>query len=227
MIALFVLAVWVEYCAYSVFDTWWYLRFMLPCWPFLMLGLSVVLLRPARTGRPALTFSMIVVAIAIGVHGLWLSQHNLTFELQRGEDKYPTIAKLVQRRTDANSIIYSMQHAGSLRYYSGRMTLTFPSVDADKLDRTVRWFTERGVHPYALLEDWEVVEFKQRFGDKNVKGKLLMTPTLIYHGSATIYLYDLWREANARDPVEAFLDPPNKPVLCLAPVPLNEPRFKF
>jgi hypothetical protein len=227
VMALFVLAVWAEYCAYSVFDTWWYLRFLLPCWPFLMLGLSIVLLRPVRASRPMLTLSMIVVALAIGLHGLWLSQHNLTFELQRGEDKYPTIAKLVQRRTDANSIVVSMQHSGSIRYYGGRMTLSFYTLDPSMLDRAVRWFTERGVHPYAVLEDWEVTEFKQRFGEQNVAGKLLMSPTLIYHASSTVYLYDFWRPAGSPDPVEAYVDPPSKPVLCLAPVPLNAPTFKF
>jgi hypothetical protein len=120
-----------------------------------------------------------------------------------------------------------MQHAGSLRYYGGRMTLAFYTMDATMLDRSVRWFTERGVHPYALLEDWEAEEFKQRFSSQNFMGTLPMSPTLIYHGPATVYLYDLWRPVDSRDQIEAFVDPPNKPVLMLAPVPLNEPKFKF
>jgi hypothetical protein len=226
VIALFVLAVWAEYCAYVVFDTWWYLRFLLPCWPFLMLGLAVVLLRPARSGGPALTVSTIVVALAIGLHGLWLAQHNLTFELQRGEDKYPTVAKLVQGRTDPNSIVMSTQHSGSIRYYGGRMTLSFSSLAPNMLDRAVQWFTERGVHSYAVLEDWEVAEFKTRFGDENVMGRLLMSPTLIYRGSSTVYLYDFWRPAGSADRGEVYVDPPSKPILCLAPVPLNAPMFK-
>jgi Dolichyl-phosphate-mannose-protein mannosyltransferase len=224
---LFVLTVWMEYCAYVPFDVWWYLRFMLPCWPFLMLGLSVALLWPVQSSRPLLTLGIILLTVAIGAHGIWFAKHSSAFELQRGEDKYPTIAKLVQRRTEANSIIFSMQHSGSIRYYGGRMTLSFYTLDANMLDRSVRWFTERGVHPYALLEDWEAEEFKQRFSDINVMGKLLMPPTLIYHGSATAYLYDFWRPAASRDTVEAFVDPPDKPVLCLAPVPLNSPTFKF
>jgi len=37
-----VLAVFAQYAAFLVFDLWWYLRLLLPCWPFLMLACGAV-----------------------------------------------------------------------------------------------------------------------------------------------------------------------------------------
>ena len=45
LFGLFVIAVWVEYCAYLTFGAWWDLRFLLPAFGFMMVGLAVALLR--------------------------------------------------------------------------------------------------------------------------------------------------------------------------------------
>jgi hypothetical protein len=71
------------------------------------------------------------------------------------------------------------------------------------LDRAVAWFAARGAHPYALLEDWEVDDFRRRFGGVNAIGRLEMTPILQYNGPPTIYLYDLLRPSGPGQTIES------------------------
>jgi len=38
----FVAVLWAMYFPYLVFDSWWYLRFLLPSWPFILLGIGAL-----------------------------------------------------------------------------------------------------------------------------------------------------------------------------------------
>ena len=100
--------------------------------------------------------------------------------------------------TDPTSVIFSMQHSGSIRYYGGRLTLNFVNLDRRYLDHTVHWLADHGAHPYAALEDWEVPEFKRRFADANTAGRLEMTPLFEYDGTAHVLLYDLLQDNGPR-----------------------------
>src|SRR5205085_835323 len=44
LFAVLTATLWGEYLAYTKFhaDEWWYLRFLLPCWPLMMIGLANV-----------------------------------------------------------------------------------------------------------------------------------------------------------------------------------------
>jgi hypothetical protein len=203
LFGLLVLAVWIEYCAYDVFEPWWYLRFFLPIWPMMTTGLALVLLRPARSRRALLVLASAIVIVGVGAYSLKWARDWDMFALRRGEGKYSVAAELTRERIDANAVVFSGQHSGSLRYYGGRMTADFGNLDPLWLDRAVAWFAARGAHPYALLEDWEVEDFRRRFGGSNVIGRLEMTPILQYNGPPTIYLYDLLRPSGPGQTIES------------------------
>ena len=52
IVALFVAALWMLYLCYLPFDGWAYLRFLLPTWPFIMVGTGAVAVAAYRTRRP-------------------------------------------------------------------------------------------------------------------------------------------------------------------------------
>lgn len=189
VMAIFVAIVWSEYIAYLVFEAWWYLRFLLCTWPFLMLGMASVFIYMASRGR---ILAVITAAAAIGLGAFYVTvaQRRSTFEQWYGDRHYVSVARLVRSMTPPNSAVVSLINSGSLRYYGGRMTIRYDNIDADWLDRAVAWMTARGVHVYALLEDVEVDEMKARF-----KGQKLLDaldrPILVYRGPADIRLCDL------------------------------------
>jgi hypothetical protein len=220
--ALFVLALWAEYCAYIAFDTWSYLRFLLPAWPLIMIGLAVVILRPARSGRPVIMGAAMVLVVGLGLHNLRVAIERYAFDLQQGEAKYASVGALVRARTDPNAMILSMQHSGSLRYYGGRMTLDISKIalrfDEAALDHEIAWLAAHGSHPYAVLEWWEVREFRERFGQTNIHGRLAMTPLVDYRGPSEVFVFDLLRPETSTGTTEIIFDRPH-PVASLAPAP--------
>jgi hypothetical protein len=222
---LFVLAMWAEFSVYEVFDAWWYLRFLLPCWPFIMLGLATVLRLPARSGTMAGRLVTAAIVVALGLHGVRLAAQENVFDLQRGENKYPSVANVVRQRTDPNAVILSGLHSGSVRYYGGRMTMVYFNIDRPWLDRVVTWLAANGAHPYALLEEWEIKEFHERFSPLNVVGRLEMPPVFRYEDGAKIYFFDLLRPAGSAEPDEVIIEPAG-PVTCQPPAPPPTLVFK-
>ena len=222
---LFVAGVWLLYCAYLIFDAWWYLRFLLPAAGFMMVGFAMVLLRvigrgtttgPIRGRRLVMGLAVALVVLLLGERGVQFAIRQAVFDQQRWEARYPIAAAIVAARTEPNAVIFSSAHSGSLRYYGGRMTLAYLSLDPGWLDRAISWLGAQGTHPYALLEEAEVKEFKERFSSVNGAGHLAMTPSVHYDGLSKIYLFDLLRPAGSATPTETIRDP-WPAVQCVAP----------
>ncbi len=218
VVVLFVAALWAMYATYLVFDDWWYLRFLLPSWPFMMLGLAGLVVALTRSGRPAARVAGWGAVAVLGIWGLHTAYARGVFGLWQGERRYVTAARLTRESTPGNSVIYTLQHSGSVRYYGGRMTLRYDNLDDQWLDRSVAWLDAHGVHPYALLEDWEIPRFTSRFPGEQTLGVFDRPPVFIYEGPAKILLYDLSPAAapNSNVPTyrETFED-----TRCAAPAP--------
>jgi hypothetical protein len=190
-LALLSMVLWVEYCFYGVFDAWWYLRFLLPTLPFVLLALAQLAARAAG-GRGLVVRTLIVLAVvALAVRGLSVASDRWVFDLRRGSSQFVVAARVVEGVTEPTSVIFSMQHAGSLRHYAGRMTLRYDFLDPAWLDPAVAWLAERKIHPYALLEAWEAEAWRTRFGQHARLGPLGFRPIRVFEGSSGIALYDL------------------------------------
>jgi hypothetical protein len=200
----------LSYLFYSVFEEWWYLRFLLPAFPavFLLTCMSVLWLLgrlPAAARAPlvVLLFVPLIahegqVAVARGVLGL-----------QDGERRYADVGCYLRTATPANAVFLAMQESGSVRYYAGRATLFYPALPRDWLDRAMVALREHGLRPYILLEDWEEPHFKARFAASNAFGKLDWQPSAEFSGPVPVRLYDPeTRSAPARKPDAIPQGPP-------------------
>jgi hypothetical protein len=213
LLAGIALVVWGAYVAYTPFDAWWFLRFLLPAWPPLAVG-TVVLVTAvcARLGRGAAACTCVVLA-ALGLYGAAAAWRLGVYPPGEGERRYATIAQLVRQATDPDGVVITGQHVGATRYYGGRLTLRFDQLDPDWLDRAAHWLTQRGRHVYILLEDWERPLFEQRFAARNALGRLTLAPVLAYRAhriDGTAFLYDPSR--------------PDGPTLRPPPIPDPRPR---
>jgi len=196
LLGLIMLTVWLLYAPYPSFDAWWFLRFLLPAWPAMFIGVSAAISRlfdrEPRWGRAA----TIAIVLALGAYGLAVTAQRRVFTGDEGERRYATIAQLVASNTEPDAMIMASIHAGSLRYYAGRATLRFDILDGDWLDRAALWLDARGRHPYIVIEDWEMDAFRKRFAQKNRLGDLRLAPALVYEAyriPGTVYLFDLLR----------------------------------
>lgn len=175
------------YLVYLTFDAWWYLRFLLPCWPAVCVGTARVLAGPSGQG---FSRTSKVLLLSVGIYGLWYAYGAGAFDIGRGEQRYVAIARLVRNATPPNSVIITTQHSGSVRYYGERMTLRYEVLSERWLDGTIAWLQKRGIHPYILLDDWEHDLFKQKFSEKNVLGRLDVAKVFEYWDHTSTSLYD-------------------------------------
>jgi hypothetical protein len=105
-------AVWALYSVYPLFDTWWSLRFLLPSWPAMCLGVAALVLWPAY-GQTRWRGSLHVgVLVALGVFGLVVAWQRGVFPAGEGERRYATIATLVEQQTEPEAMILASIHGG-------------------------------------------------------------------------------------------------------------------
>jgi hypothetical protein len=191
VIGLFVAALWITYLFYLVFDQWWYLRFLLASWPFLLVGLGAIVASAYRAGS---TFARVVVVtgvLALGVLSVVAVARFGAFDVWRGARRYPSVALQVRARTPPKSIFLSMEHSGSMRYYGGRMTMRYDTLPGHWLDEATDWFVRHGVHPYLLIDRAELSTVRTRFAGQRTAAVLDRAPYFAYEGQQPVLLYDL------------------------------------
>ena len=189
IVAVFVAAVWMSYLCYRPFESWSYLRFLLPSWPFIMIGTGAVAVSAYRTRRPAFMLASVGIVLAAGVFELRQSVSESAFEMWH-ERRFASVAREIADVVAPNSVVLTKVHSGSVRYYGGRMTMRYDYLDREWLDRSIRWLAERGVDAYALLEPSEADEFRNRFKGQALVAALDAAPRLRYRaGEAETLLF--------------------------------------
>jgi hypothetical protein len=199
VIGLFVAVLWAEYCAYLEFDSWGYLRFLLPSWPFIMLGLASIMVAAARLNSRTIRWTAGAAIIAISVWNVRAAEQRGAFEQRQAARHEAPIGRLVRAHTERNSVVLAFERSGSLRYYAGRTTLRYDVLEPDWLDRAVTWLTAHGVHVYAVLDQRQAAECQRRFAGQQTAAAF-DHPVLIYEPGG-IALFDLSAQPATRQPI--------------------------
>jgi len=190
-----------SYLFYQPFDAWWYLRFLLPMWPVLMLLTSGAIVALARGLVPRAAVPVVVMSVGLlAAYGVRSAVAREAFDIGRAERRTIDLARFVSTHTDPDAVMISLQHSGTLRLYGGRLTLRYDQLDPVWLDRAVAFLQANGRHPYVVLEDGEVEPFRLRFGSRNRVGRLDWRPFATLP-SPYIAVYD------AVDPSAAAAEP--------------------
>jgi hypothetical protein len=178
----------VSYLFYQPFDAWWYLRFLLPMWPIMMLLTAVGAESIARRWlRPVYPFAIAAAVALVAWHSVRTAVDRNAFDLGRSERRYVDVARFIGAHTDPAAVILSVQHSGSLRLYADRLTLRYDALDPLWLDRVVAYLESIGRRPYYVLDGGEVDAFRQRFGAANRAGALDWPPLATLDGTIAIY----------------------------------------
>jgi hypothetical protein len=84
--------------------------------------------------------------------------------LRGGERRYTDIGEFAAEQLPANAALFSVQHSGSLRFYSGRITLRFDWVQPEWASRVPGEVERAGYHPILIVDDWEIPQVRRQFG---------------------------------------------------------------
>ena len=151
------------YVFYLPFDTWHFLRFLLPAIPFLLVLTALGTVR-------LLTFlprglRLPVGVVVIGIACVWrMDLARAGFSFRDAEARYAEAGRYVAEKFPENAVFLTMQHSGSLRYYSGRLTLRWDAIDPAWFDRAPEVLRQLGLDPYILVEPEEEAQLRERLG---------------------------------------------------------------
>jgi hypothetical protein len=207
----------LSYLFYVHFQDWWYLRFFLPVYPLLVMLLATPVVAAVRSLPPAVSLPALVVAVALAMR-YWLAfAVGLgTLTIGHGEKRYAAVAQYIERELPPNAVIFSMQHSGTIRFYSGRPTLRYDVIAPARLRWAVEWLVSRNYRPYILIEDWEEAVYRSHFAEEgSALGSLDLLIVAELARPVGIRLYDPLQPFNGARPPDQIRMPDEN--ACISP----------
>ena len=178
------------YALYVPFDNWTFLRFLLPAISLLLLLCGLAVSDIGERFEPTVSRFLLVACFVVFLAWRW--DVNGFKPIQPYDRRFAVVGEYVKDYLPPNAIVFSILHSGSIRYYSGRLTLRWDWLPADWLDRSVDFLTSNGYQPFLLIEkNWERTQFVGRFSGHSRIGSLALTPVATYYGLTRADLYDL------------------------------------
>jgi hypothetical protein len=183
-------ALFATYLAYTVFDDWWYLRFLVPGLPLLIVFMTVAVFAISTRVSPAhgRTGAMVICALLMG-WSLDIATRRHAMDLWSLEARFRVTGDYAARALPPTAIVLAVQHTGSVRFYAGKPTLAWDGIDPTALDRVIDWLNGRGLAPVIVLEDAEEQRFRERFATQS-DGRLDWPPATEIHGRVRVRIYN-------------------------------------
>ncbi len=144
-------------------ETWWYLRFLLPAAPAIVLG-GLLVLRPLLARRPARldpgrSWAAFGVAAALVVaYAGWWARDLRALEIGKSELRYGEVADWMQTHLPADAVCLAMQASGSIFYYTHFVFLRWDALDGTSVGKVDAAIRESGRPLYAVLFPFEEAE---------------------------------------------------------------------
>jgi hypothetical protein len=198
----------LSYVFYVHFRDWWYLRFFLPAFPVLFILMAAPLSVFARSVPAVVSLPALVLTVALALgHSLGFTIDYGTLNVGRGENRYVAVADYIERELPPTAVIFSMQHSGTVRFYSGRMTLRYDSMAPEQFKPAIEWLAARNYRPYILLENWEETDYMRHFAGQGSVGTLDMLIVAELRRPGGIRLYDPLQPSNGGVPPAQIVMP--------------------
>ena len=155
-----------SYASYSQFEEWWYLRFLMPAFGAFAVLVAAGIVAIARAipqpfGRVAAGAAL---SVMIATTVSYASARQVFGVLRAGERRYVDIGEFAADRLPSNAALFAVQHSGSLRFYSGRLTLRFDSVRKEWAADVPAAVERAGYHPFLIVDDFEIPQVRRQFG---------------------------------------------------------------
>ena len=181
LLLAFSAAVLLSYLFWGVFeiDNWFYLRFLLPAYPpLLVLSVVVAIEVPRRLASRkdvGLLASILLCAVAASWE-MWITLDRRVLDLQLAERPYRDVGQYAARVMPREAIFIAGLHSGTIRYYANRLTVNYDRLDPKSLDTAIAALRARGYHPYIALEEGEQPTFAKKFGSRSELSRLDWPP---------------------------------------------------
>ena len=128
-------ALFAFYALYFSFDNWTYTRFLLPVLPLVIVLAAVTVVAMLNRLPPAFrTLAFVWTLVLVASLGASKARDLGAFGLWESERRFVEVAEYAGTQP-ASAVFLSMQHAGSVAYYTGRTVLRWDWIEPNELDR--------------------------------------------------------------------------------------------
>jgi hypothetical protein len=190
-------ALFASYAFYLPFDNWTYLRFLLPAIALMLILCGAAIL--SLSERVQSQFARWAVAAACLVVMAWRWDSAGMQPPQPNDRRFAVVGEFVRDELSQNAVLLSMQHSGSIRYYSNRVTLRWDLLHPEWLERSLAFLRTNGYQPLLVLEEWEQPLFRARFGAHTKLGALDWQPIATYSGEIRTDVFDPADQGGSRE----------------------------
>jgi 4-amino-4-deoxy-L-arabinose transferase-like glycosyltransferase len=185
------MAVLVSYLPYHPFAEWWYLRFLLPALPLLLvLAAWTLLVALARVPYGVGPVLMMFLTAVVAAHSLQVARERSAFRLWRLEERFAVAGRYVSRKLPPRAVVLTVAQSGSIRHYAGRPTLLWDTLDPGELDEALARLSDAGWQPFLLFEADEAQAFRRRFAGHAV-GAVDWPPRAEIRTEVPVTIYDV------------------------------------
>jgi hypothetical protein len=186
------------YLPYVQWDAWWFVRFLLPALPGLCAltaaaGVTAFSRWRAAASTPRHDVRARRDAVLFGAVSLLsvllvvMAEERAAFRLRDLEARYREVGEYVARTLPPDAVVFADIESGSVRFYSGRLTVYVSTLDPAWLDRALEFMEARGRRPYLLLEAIEEPDFRAAFEPASRFGALDWPPMADFNRAVRIY----------------------------------------
>jgi hypothetical protein len=161
--AIAVVAAYLPYVYFQMFE-WTYTRFLLPAMPVMwLLAASPIDLLARRVSSPTRAAMFVPLVVLLVAFCLYVAKARYAFDLRFGERKYVEAAKYAREALPPNALLISMQHSGSLWFYTSNPILRWDHVEPHRLREVLGWARARGYIPFLVVDREEYERIIERF----------------------------------------------------------------
>ena len=160
----FPLAVLAAYVGWVVVDSWDFLRFLLPAFPAMFVGMGAALVAGIeRFHRSALAVGTAVVLTAVVMLNGWdFVQRWGLFQYAQLDQRFAR-AVVYANGLAPEAVLVSLTYSGTLSFYTGRSVLVWEVLGVGDLDPALAYLQSGGHSLYFIGDGFEVDYFKRKF----------------------------------------------------------------
>jgi hypothetical protein len=163
---VFAALVVVVYLIYAVFETWTYLRFMLPALAVAMIAVAAIVAAGLARALAAVRVAGLALAmLALASFNIASARELGVFRFAGHHVRARAVGERLATSLPLNAVIVSGEQSGAMRYYTGRSIVRWDLIDAAAMPTALNALRLGGYQLWMVLDDWEEEPFRRKFPD--------------------------------------------------------------
>jgi hypothetical protein len=153
----------LAYVVYAVFETWTYLRFMLPALAIAMVAVAALVgTGVQRLPLPGRLIGLPLLVLALASVNIASARDHGVFRFADHQKRAREVGEPLAASLPANAVIVSGEQSGAMRYYTGRSIVRWDLMDAAAMPEALEAVRRSGYQLWVVLDDWEEDAFRRK-----------------------------------------------------------------